>query len=109
MSYNLQLAVDILRLAEEIVGSTNSVRIDSGIYKHDIFFEGTEAEERTRHNRDIHTIRGTKNHPITLAQVTDAIAAMQDQFRTVSQDRSYFYEGLVFDERDNMYVINWGS
>lgn len=111
MSDNLQLAVDVLRLAEELIGKTETIIIDSGIYKHDIFAgeDETDVQRDAREARDIHTLRGSKNHPITLFQITDALAAMQEQFKHVSEDRSYYYEGIDFDPDSNMYMIHWGS
>lgn len=111
MTHNLQIAVGILQVAEEIVGKKEPVIIDSNIYKHDFFWgeDKTEEQIHAREAHDIHTIRGSKNHPITLQQVTDAFVAMQDQFNHVSEDRSYYYERVEFDEADNMYVIVWSS
>lgn len=110
---SIKLAVDILRLAEEIVGSTNPIIIDSNINKHDIFWDEeynhTEAEINAHEALDIHTIKGSKNHPIKLFQVTDAFDAILKQFKTASEDRTYYYEGLVFDDSSNMYIIIWGS
>lgn len=111
MVYSIELALDILRLAEEIVGSTKPIKIDSGINKHDIFWneEHTEAETEKHEVLDIHTIKGSKNHPIKLFQVTDAFNDILSQFKTASDDRTYHYAGLIFDDDSNMYTILWDS
>lgn len=103
----MQQSLDTLTWVEMVLGLTNTLTIDSNIYKH---AKVCDDDDVLNEEEDVYIIEGTVDHPITLAQLKDVFNKIQKQFKKVRQvadDRSYYYEGFSF--LDNELSINWGS
>ena len=105
MADNFKQSLEILKLADMLIGETCSVTFNSGIYKHSI-------NEKLNPEKDIFILPATEQDPVTLDKIIDLFKGMQKQFRLVKKYegyRSYFYEGITFHPTEAMYVVNWGS
>jgi hypothetical protein len=58
---------------------------------------------------DIHVIQGSEESPISFLQLKELIEKLHHQMMEIEVNRSYSYEGIIFNKRTNMYEINWGS
>jgi hypothetical protein len=95
-------AVDILKLASNIVGLTHDIKIDSFIYKHLL-------EDDVDETKDIYVIKGSIDDPITISKILITFEKIQKQFETIAYiDRSYYYEGLT-QENNSTWTVHWGS
>ena len=105
MAHKLRQALDILELSSSLIGVTSSVTFDSGIYKHC-------SNENLNPQKDIFIIHATPEEPVTLENIIHVFRKMQKQFDMVEDyewHRSYFYEGVKFDQKSQIFVIRWGS
>jgi hypothetical protein len=107
---NLEPAKDIMNLTMNILGSTNPVTIDSGIYQHYFYDEFPDSIEE---NGDIHIIEASKENPIDIKAIYNVVNNINGQFETLENlefdGRSYFYEGLNFNSKESVWRIHWGS
>lgn len=103
----MKQAEDALSLALAVIGRTTPVVLNSGIYSH-----SWDGEEYDDGNNDVITIVGAPQEPITLQKVLEAFRTMQHQFEVINendQGRSYFYEGLSYNDSTGEYEVHWGS
>lgn len=104
----MEQAVDILNLASQLIGLTESITINSQIYDH-LF----ELPDNINVHQDIHVISGSMNNPICFTDILTVFNAIQQQFDTLElnglDDRSYYYEGLSYDPQTRTIFISWGS
>ncbi|XWV25395.1 putative ORFan [Tupanvirus deep ocean] len=107
MACDLSEIVEILDFAEKIVGSTEKVTIDSGIYEHDDN-NGDESHKPKNSKHDIYVLDGTTK-PIELADVVKVFKKMQKQFDNTYDGRSFVFEGLSYNGKRNCYELLWGS
>lgn len=109
MSEYINAMRDIMELAIDIIGNTQSVRINTGIYQHQI----DDLPDELELGDDIYSIRGSEDSPITLELINKFIDHLRFQFKELEDhnldDRTYFYEGLEFNIDKNLYEISWGS
>jgi hypothetical protein len=108
MARNLRQAVDVAYFMDIVVGQTEPFIIDSGINKHCYGLQEDPACPG-RLDQDIHTIDVFENDPITAYKIMDLFENMQTQFSELTRNRSYSYQGIVYDENKEMWVIRWGS
>ena len=105
MAHKLRQALDILELTFFLIGETSSVTFDSGIYKHC-------SNENLDPQKDIFIVDATPEEPVTFESIIHVFKKMQKQFDMVDEyewHRSYFYEGVKFDQKSKIFVIRWGS
>lgn len=104
----MDLGIDVLKFASNIVGLTYNIKINSGIYEHcdgiiDDFFQ-----EKVDVTKDIYEIKASIDDPITIHKIIDTFEKMKDQMVTIEDSgRSYFYEGI--SKRGDIWEIEWGS
>ncbi|AUL79841.3 putative orfan [Tupanvirus soda lake] len=107
MACDLSEVVEILEFANKIVGSTEKITIDSGIYEHDDN-NGDESHKPKNSKRDIFVIDGTTK-PIELVDVVKVFQEMQKQFDNTYDGCSYVFEGLSYNKNKDCYELLWGS
>ena len=90
MSDDFELPIDVLKFLVEIRGRTNDVVIDCNVNKHD---------------EDMIIIRGTTEKPIDAEEVLEAYQEMQRKLERYNEERSYYYEGMMYNEKSGMYEI----
>lgn len=113
MADTLEQALDVLKVASEIIGKTTTITIDSGVYGHLYGLYGDERYgEKINPKKDIYKLHGTPEKPITLGDLLSKLEKIQKQFDVLEREkigRSYFYEGMGFDPKKNKIEVNWGS
>lgn len=102
MADQLKLMIDVLRLANEIIGSTKPIMIDSSIKSHYNFRVGGNID-------DLYVIDGSEQHPITTNQVLETFLLIQTQFTSKNPGCSYFFERFYYNIETDKWIIFWGS
>lgn len=108
MAHNLKQALNILTMASKLVGQTSNVYFDSSIYSHSFMDDDPDFSPEL----DLFVLKATEKHPVTMHGIIDTFNKMQAQFEALDEaddDRSYFYEGIEFDKKNNVWCIRWGS
>jgi hypothetical protein len=108
---NFNMVVDLLGLLVEILGKQSYVHIHSGIYEfngneHDTFPNNIDSYIET--DGDFIEIKGSKDNPINLSQIHSVYNYMQKQIEECNKDRNYFYEGMSYYGKREIYQIKWG-
>lgn len=111
MAYNISSARDFIRLALELNGHTESIIIDTGIYKH---YSLDELLKELNIEDDMYTIEASIDNPIKLENIEEVISYMEEQFDLLynqydCDNRSYFYSDLHYDLKKCRYEVRWSS
>ena len=107
MSHTLISPIAVLNLANKIVGKTESVTIDSGIFKH--YWDNDLLDK----SKDVFEILVTDGNEIKIKDLLYAFLRMNTQFLEMTNngltDRSYFLEAIRYNSDRQLYEIIWGS
>ena len=105
MSNDIDNALDVLKLVKVLVGREKPITIDSGIFEH--FDEDLDL------SKDIYEIDGNKNRPIDIDDIYNVFKQMAKQFKYLEDNdlegRTYFFEGIDYDEKNKQFKLQWGS
>lgn len=107
MASDLSEIIEVLEFVYDVVGSSEIVKIDSGIYDHDDN-NGDESHQPQNSEDDIYILDGSTN-PIKLNDVVKMFQKMQQQFSNTYGGRSYMFEGVRYNKKRNCYELLWGS
>ena len=99
----LYSAVEILTIANEIIGKNGPIEIDSGIYSHN-----NDMDENEK-GSDIY-ILGKDGSVITFEQLIKLLGQLDELVNDLMDNtgRSYYFEGLE-QTPDDKLVMSWGS
>jgi hypothetical protein len=100
---DLFAAAEILTMAKDIVGNNGPIKIDMGIYSHNITMDDSEKGE------DI-TVLGSEKENITLVELADFFVKLDALVNDLEDDtgRTYGFDGIRKEE-DKSFSIIWGS
>lgn len=108
--YDIEHSIQLLKFADKIIGLTETVTINSGIYEH-ADFNTTKEEEEMDSGKDFIKIRGSARNPITMNDIVAAYEKIMKQSIKISKSssggRTYFYEGIKYNPRSKTWDILW--
>ena len=107
MACDLSEVVQIIEFMNDIIGTSKKVTINSNIYEHDDN-NGDETHKPRNSKYDIHIIDGTKK-PIECADILKVFKKMQKQFKNTYEGRSYAFEGIEYNKKEQYYELFWAS
>lgn len=107
MANNLSEIIEILDFINDIIGTTKKIIINSHIYDHDSN-NHDQSHKPKKSKYDIYTIDGTIK-PIEYVDILKVFKKMQRQFKNTYAGRSYAFEGLQYNTREQYYELCWGS
>lgn len=117
-------AYEMLKFAAKIIGLETNVVINSNVYldsEPEDYGDEDEDECTTSLNikngldldNDIITIFGTIDKPININDIVSAFDKIKKQFKILEEknldNRTFYYEGIIFNAKTNQYDISWGS
>lgn len=94
---SFKVAIDALKLAIEVIGTTRTVLLNSGIEQHN-YGNG---------KKDIIILDGLG--VITIHDIIKVYYKLKSQLSKHCEERSYYYERMKFNPTSGMYQISWGS
>ena len=99
---DLYSAIEVLLVANEIVGKKGPIAIDSRIYRHNINMEEVDK------GNDLY-ILGENGNEVTFEELIELITKLNDLVDNLysATGRSYYFEGI--EKSSDMFVMAWGS
>ena len=108
MADNFDEVIEVLKFAFQMIGKTDQITINSGVYEH-LHADQLEDIGEANTDGDFYVI-GPKENGIVLEDIIEVFREMNLQIKKVYNcDRSYFFEGIYYDMRMRMWRIMWGS
>jgi len=99
----IRQAIDVLEFAAKIVGLKKNVTIDTGVFRHNKFYNNGLIDE----TEDIIIILGSEDEPIELSDVLKVFKKMKKQFEEIENKhlngRTFWYSGLKYDTKQKRY------
>lgn len=102
MADNFDQSIEVLQFVSKILGSTLPVKINSNILNHSNYREKP-------YTKDIFQIDASESDPITLDKILNTFKLMNKHMKNKEYGRSYFYEGLEFSSKLQLWEVCWGS
>lgn len=100
---------DIVDLILKLVGTTESVIINTGIYNH----YGENTTPQLNINEDNYLIEATKDNPITILHIKNVTSYILKQYNNLLDKgidcKSYYYGNIEFDKDKNLYQVYWNT
>jgi len=93
---------------KNMVGKTGPLNINTGVYEREL----GEYEEVGLYAIDDLMVIGNEGKKITFDYVMEIFEYMKDQFKQIDDNGfayAYFYEGIKYNKKDNIYEVLWGS
>lgn len=97
-------------MIKELVGKNGPVTINTGIYARDSEYQEEDPEVFDPEN-DIIEI-GKEGKRITIRDIEKLMSHIKSQFNTLEKNNfgySYFFEGIKYNKKSDMYEFYFGS
>jgi hypothetical protein len=110
MCDTVKQGIDMLNFTSKVLGSIDTIYINSGIFQHcDLFEKSFDL------NEDLYEIKASLYNPITMDKILNVFKLIQLQFNktpikdglTAPDDRSYYYKGFTYDVELGTWCIHW--
>lgn len=110
MTDYIKLMSDTIDFSKVIIGKTEVVTVNTGIYQHSFTYKGDHEYSM---DKDIYTINGSIENPISFNMVKELITYMKYQFKALKKggyncDR-YEYITFQFHTDFEWYEMYWKS
>ncbi len=94
-------AYEILKLSSNIVGRSGPIKIDSGVYEHNLFLEEHEKLCDVR-------VLGEVGRKVTFDELINLLSELNNIIDNFNDGRSFCFEG-IYKISDNHFAFEWGS
>jgi len=93
-----------------LVKGKSKITIVSNIFSHDVCGRFPLIMDKYGDViEDVYDIKARKGSKEIKEEIVFALENMKMQFDHICEDRSYFFEGITYDEKTQRYRILWGS
>ena len=108
MSHELDQIMEAIEDIGKIIGKSGPIHFNTGIYEREI----GEYEKIGLYDIEDLIVLGENGEMITMEHVKKLFNYMKKQFKQLEDngyEYAYFYEGINYNEKDNIYEVLWGS